>query len=55
MTYFYSSALVKRYLKEDGSDAVRSIIAGARVIATSKLAYPEIRVDERIMWGQPLT
>lgn len=42
MIYFDSSALVKRYLKEDGSDVVRSIIAGARVIATSKLAYPEI-------------
>jgi predicted nucleic acid-binding protein len=42
MTYLDSSALVKRYLKEDGSDIVISIIAGARVIATSKLAYPEI-------------
>jgi predicted nucleic acid-binding protein len=42
MTYLDSSALVKRYLKEDGTDVVRSIIAEARVVATSKLAYPEI-------------
>jgi len=36
------SALIKRYLKEEGSDAVGGIMAGASVIASSKLAYPEI-------------
>jgi predicted nucleic acid-binding protein len=42
MTYLDSSVLVKRYLKEDSTDVVRSIIAEARVVATSKLVYPEI-------------
>ena len=42
MIYFDSSALVKRYLREEGSDAVKSLITGSKVIATSKLAYPEI-------------
>jgi uncharacterized protein len=40
--YFDSSALVKRYVKEDGSDAVQSLIRQGEGIATSKLAYPEI-------------
>jgi predicted nucleic acid-binding protein len=42
MMYFDSSALVKRYLKEDGTEKVNSLIASQRLIATSKLAYPEI-------------
>jgi predicted nucleic acid-binding protein len=40
--YFDSSALVKRYVREDGSDAVRSLIKQGEGIATSKLTYPEI-------------
>ncbi len=42
MIYFDSSALVKRYLREEGSETVKSLIAGSKLIATSKLAYPEI-------------
>lgn len=42
MIYFDSSALVKRYLKEEGTDAVRSIIKASRMITTSKLTYPEM-------------
>jgi predicted nucleic acid-binding protein len=40
--YFDSSALVKRYLKEDGSERVNSIMNNTITIATSKLTYPEI-------------
>ena len=40
--YIDSSALVKRYLRESGSDRVQAIVADADVIATSKLAYPEL-------------
>jgi uncharacterized protein len=40
--YFDTSALVKRYVKEKGSDAVKSLIEQGENIATSKLAYPEI-------------
>jgi hypothetical protein len=40
--YFDSSALVKRYVEETGSDRVTSILANAGIIATSKLTYPEI-------------
>ncbi len=42
MIYFDSSALVKRYVKEEGTDLVRSILGGNEPIATSKLTYPEI-------------
>jgi predicted nucleic acid-binding protein len=42
MIYFDTSALVKRYLKEDGSEIVGSIVTQQKVIATSKLAYPEM-------------
>ncbi|MEI9478676.1 MAG: type II toxin-antitoxin system VapC family toxin [Deltaproteobacteria bacterium] len=42
MIYFDSSALVNRYVREDGSDAVRSLIKQGEGIATSKLTYPEI-------------
>lgn len=40
--YIDSSALVKRYLRESGSDRAQAIVADADVIATSKLAYPEL-------------
>ncbi len=42
MSYFDSSALAKRYIKENGSEAVKSILADASIVVTSKLAYPEI-------------
>jgi predicted nucleic acid-binding protein len=42
MIYFDTSALVKRYLKENGSETVGSIVRQKKVIATSKLAYPEM-------------
>jgi predicted nucleic acid-binding protein len=42
MIYFDSSALVKRYLKETGTDVVLSLTTQEDFIATSKLAYPEI-------------
>jgi len=42
MIYLDSSALVKRYIKEVGTEALRSMMAGERITATSKLAYPEI-------------
>jgi len=40
--YFDSCALVKRYVKEDGSEDVLSLIQRGEGITTSKLAYPEI-------------
>ena len=42
MIYFDSSALVKRYLKEKGTDVVLSLTAQEEFVATSKLAYPEL-------------
>ena len=42
MNYFDSSALVKRYVEELGTNSVRSILSGGEEIATSKLTYPEI-------------
>jgi predicted nucleic acid-binding protein len=42
MIYLDSSALVKRYVEEQGTDFVKSILAGNELIATSKLTYPEI-------------
>jgi len=42
MIYFDSSALVKRYLKEKGTDVVLSLTTQEEFIATSKLACPEL-------------
>jgi len=42
MNYFDSSALVKRYVDERGTDSVKSILSTGGEIATSKLTYPEI-------------
>ena len=42
MIYLDSSALVKRYTKEVGTDFVKSILATDGLITTSKLTYPEI-------------
>jgi predicted nucleic acid-binding protein len=42
MIYLASSALVKRYVEEAGSNTVRSVITSADAIATSKLSFPEM-------------
>jgi len=42
MIYFDSSALVKRYLREAGTESVNAILLSEKTIAISKLAYPEI-------------
>lgn len=41
--YMDSSALVKLYVREPGSDRVRTLIAQADACATSAIAYAEIR------------
>jgi len=42
MIYLDSSAFIKRYLKEIGTDVVKSIIATPGIIASSKLTYLEM-------------
>ena len=42
MNYFDSSALVKRYVEETGTNSVNSILSTGGEIATSKLTYPEV-------------
>jgi len=42
MIYFDSSALVKRYVQEEGTEFVETLCEKERLIATSKLTYPEI-------------
>ena len=42
MIYFDSSAMVKRYLDEEGSYTVNKMLDEASVAATSILTYPEI-------------
>lgn len=42
MIYLDSSALVKRYIEEKGSDKVNALLQQAPVAAASRLAYPEI-------------
>ena len=42
MIYFDSSAIVKRYMEEAGSDNVNKMVNESSIIATSKLTYPEI-------------
>ncbi len=42
MIYLDSSAFVKRYVEEEGTDFVKSILTEDGLIATSKLTYPEI-------------
>jgi predicted nucleic acid-binding protein len=41
MIYLDSSALVKRYLEEDGSDKVQLLFSEADIVFVSRLAYPE--------------
>jgi predicted nucleic acid-binding protein len=42
MIYFDSSALVKRYIEEEGSDKVNASLKGGSIGAASRLACPEI-------------
>lgn len=42
MIYLDSSALVKRYLEENGAVLMKEISSGASIIYTSKLTYPEM-------------
>ena len=42
MIYFDSSALVKRYIEEEGSDKVNALLEEGSMAAASRLAYPEI-------------
>ena len=42
MIFLDSSALVKRYIKEIGTDHVNAIFSSSPLMAASKLAYPEI-------------
>lgn len=42
MIYFDTSALVKRYVKEKGSEKIDSLLVDADSVATSKLTYPEM-------------
>ena len=41
--YLDTSALVKLYVEEGGSDTVREAVAGAETVATSAIAYVEAR------------
>jgi predicted nucleic acid-binding protein len=41
--YLDTSALVKLYVNEQGSDTVRELVEASSVVATSKVAYPEAR------------
>jgi hypothetical protein len=41
--YLDTSALVKLYVKESGSQAVRALLERARVISTLRVAYVEMR------------
>ena len=41
--YCDTSSLVKLYVFEPGSDDVRALVAEATVVASSAIAYPEVR------------
>ncbi|MDP9121340.1 MAG: type II toxin-antitoxin system VapC family toxin [Acidobacteriota bacterium] len=41
--YLDTSSLIKLYVEEAGSRAVRELVAGATLAATSVVAYPEAR------------
>jgi predicted nucleic acid-binding protein len=43
--YLDTSALVKLYVKEPGSKAVRVLLERAHVVSTSRVAYVEMRAD----------
>ncbi len=41
--YLDTSSLVKLYIAEPGTDAVRELVGRATIVATSAIAYPETR------------
>ncbi len=41
--YLDTSSLIKLYVAEEGSDGIRRLVAGASIVATSVVAYPEAR------------
>ena len=41
MIYLDTSALIKRFVNEEGSLLVRSIVQGKEAVATAKIAYAE--------------
>lgn len=41
--YLDTSSLVKLYVAESGSDAVRQLLQSADIVATAAIAYPEAR------------
>ena len=43
IVYLDTSSLAKLYITEAGSDAVQALVQQAAVVATSQLAYPELR------------
>jgi len=42
MTYLDTSALIKRFVAEAGSDAIRRLFTAREPIATAKIAYAEV-------------
>ncbi|MGH7858309.1 MAG: type II toxin-antitoxin system VapC family toxin [Candidatus Binatia bacterium] len=53
MTYFLdSSALVKRYLTEPGSDLVRDLLRRRRRVAVSRIAYAEVVAAVARAWRE---
>lgn len=42
MTYLDTSALIKRFIAERGSDVVRRVFAEGRPVATARIAYAEV-------------
>lgn len=58
--YLDTSTLVKVYVREQGSEAVRNLVDAASVVATSKVAYPEARAalardSVRVCWRKRIT
>jgi predicted nucleic acid-binding protein len=42
MIYLDTSALIKRFVNEEGSPLVRSLVQGKEAVATAKIAYAEV-------------
>jgi predicted nucleic acid-binding protein len=52
IVYFDSSALVKRYLKESGTDRVQQAWTGAREVAISRVGYAEVLAAFDRQWRE---
>jgi len=50
--YLDTSSLIKLYIDEAGSDAVRSLVDTADVVATSVIAYAETRAALARLWRE---